>query len=240
MKEAFFLMFGDFKKIITGSEELGILIKEHRKKYNVTQKELAQTLGVTALTIKRYESGGNMTLEKLAHLSKILKIELGIISKIANLSSRDQISLKTFYDLNKAVDEQETLKKYLFGLGYFAELKFKSSISGGEIAYWEIIQNNKEKFFLDGEDYIELNNKLKVYIKKFLNKNKINEEDIDMSLEKFEQTETILKIKDKIQKDELKGTLSLTEKEHIIWDRYQNALKMKEKDKENKKIKILK
>lgn len=58
------------------------LIKQRRKELNLTQKEVANCVGVSEATVSRWESGdiANMGRDKIALLSKVLNISPSIIA----------------------------------------------------------------------------------------------------------------------------------------------------------------
>ena len=215
--------FSDLKKVICGNEKLATIIKEYRKKYKLTQKELADMLGVTVITVKRYESGGNMLFEKLAHITKILKIDPVLIFSVCNLNPQEKKVLLEFYDMNKSVDELETLKKYITAIGYFCDLKYKTSSIGSDLGYWEF---NDGKNIIDINDgaFDELNSQLKKYIKKFILKNKINLNDLDYTFEDFENSIGIIKIKEKLKNNE-----ELDRIEKMQWEHYHYLLSIQNK-----------
>lgn len=58
------------------------LIKFRRKELKLTMKEVADAVGVSEATVSRWESGNiaNMGRDKIALLSKVLKISPGLIA----------------------------------------------------------------------------------------------------------------------------------------------------------------
>lgn len=62
--------------------EANALLKSRRKQLNLTQKDIAAFVGVSEATVSRWESGDieNMGRDKIAKLSKILKISPGQIA----------------------------------------------------------------------------------------------------------------------------------------------------------------
>ena len=60
-------------------ERVGQRIREARKDKGLTQSELGNILGVSKVTVNRYETGGqNLTLETLEKITKALDKELKI------------------------------------------------------------------------------------------------------------------------------------------------------------------
>ncbi|GAB3277679.1 hypothetical protein GCM10027347_51630 [Larkinella harenae] len=58
-------------------QQVGNLIRESRLKADLTQKELAQKLGVSAPTLNKYENNGQqVTIEVLSRIAHVLKLDL--------------------------------------------------------------------------------------------------------------------------------------------------------------------
>ncbi len=72
------------------------LIKQRRKELNLTQKEVADSVGVSEATVSRWESGNiaNMGRDKIALLSKILAISPSIIAGYDETTSTKSLSHK--------------------------------------------------------------------------------------------------------------------------------------------------
>ena len=51
-------------------------IKELRARHNLTQKQLADKIGVSVLAVIQWERGGNITLSNLNKLCKALDVEI--------------------------------------------------------------------------------------------------------------------------------------------------------------------
>ncbi len=63
-------------------QQLGQLFKQVRKEKGLTQKELGEQLGLTEITIRRYEIGSqNLTLDTIEKIADLLGIELQISRK---------------------------------------------------------------------------------------------------------------------------------------------------------------
>ena len=58
------------------SEQVGQMIKEVRLKAGLTQNELGERLGVTKVTVTKYELGQNLTLDTLNKVAKALGVYL--------------------------------------------------------------------------------------------------------------------------------------------------------------------
>lgn len=58
-------------------QQVGSLIREARLKADLTQKELAQKLGVSAPTVNKYENNGQqVTIEVLSKIAHVLNFDL--------------------------------------------------------------------------------------------------------------------------------------------------------------------
>lgn len=64
------------------------ILKSKRKELNLSQKEVADYVGVSEATVSRWESGNiaNMGRDKIALLSKILKISPSVIAGYADIN----------------------------------------------------------------------------------------------------------------------------------------------------------
>ncbi len=64
------------------------ILKSKRKELNLSQKEVANYVGVSEATVSRWESGNiaNMGRDKIALLSKILKISPSVIAGYADIN----------------------------------------------------------------------------------------------------------------------------------------------------------
>lgn len=64
------------------------ILKSKRKGFNLSQKEVADYVGVSEATVSRWESGNiaNMGRDKIALLSKILKISPSVIAGYADIN----------------------------------------------------------------------------------------------------------------------------------------------------------
>nr|DAY76374.1 MAG TPA: Helix-turn-helix XRE-family like protein [Caudoviricetes sp.] len=64
------------------------ILKSKRKELNLSQKEVADYVGVSEATVSRWESGNiaNMGRDKIALLSKILKLSPSVIAGYADIN----------------------------------------------------------------------------------------------------------------------------------------------------------
>ena len=83
------------------------ILKSKRKEFNLSQKEVADYVGVSEATVSRWESGNiaNMGRDKIALLSKILKISPSVIAGYADIND-----FETPFILTK--DEKELVTAY--------------------------------------------------------------------------------------------------------------------------------
>lgn len=76
-------------------EKVGKFIKEIRKKNNLTQKELADKLGVTFQAVSKWENGKNIPdISLLKEISKLFDVD---IEEILEGKSKDKIDKKKIY-----------------------------------------------------------------------------------------------------------------------------------------------
>lgn len=83
------------------------ILKSKRKEFNLSQKEVADYVGVSEATVSRWESGNiaNMGRDKIALLSKILKISPSVIAGYADIND-----FETPFILTK--EEKELITAY--------------------------------------------------------------------------------------------------------------------------------
>lgn len=61
---------------IRSAKDIGIMLQGYRKKKGITQKELAQSLGLTQQTVSSMERNGtNVTIETLLHVLSVLQVD---------------------------------------------------------------------------------------------------------------------------------------------------------------------
>lgn len=72
--------------------EIGKLIKYHRQKSGLSQKELAQKSGLTQVTISKIENGIGGTLKALDNILNALKCEV-LFQKIQNINTENILDL---------------------------------------------------------------------------------------------------------------------------------------------------
>lgn len=83
------------------------ILKSKRKELNLSQREVADYVGVSEATVSRWESGNiaNMGRDKIALLSKILKISPSVIAGYADIND-----FETPFILTK--EEKELITAY--------------------------------------------------------------------------------------------------------------------------------
>lgn len=91
--ESFFILWYAYHKVVIYMD-IGQRIKEARKMCNLTQKQLAEKIGVAEITIRQYESNKRSpSWGQLQILADALGVDMGYM-----------ISIETNYDLDKALE----------------------------------------------------------------------------------------------------------------------------------------
>lgn len=90
------------------SAAMGQIIRQHREQKGMTQKELAQLLGVSKSTVGKWETGAvrNLKVEVMHHVSKVLDIEPMALSGIAGADNHHQKIIASMFDFSKEEFEQ--------------------------------------------------------------------------------------------------------------------------------------
>ena len=100
------------------AETTGQRIKELRKKYKITQDQLAESIGANRVTVANYESGKyNPSSEALLKISEALKVStdflLGNDNQANSIPSDNDIKFALFGDPHNITDEQfEEVKQF--------------------------------------------------------------------------------------------------------------------------------
>lgn len=104
------------------SEKIGKFICEQRKSQGLTQKDLANKLGVTDKAVSKWERGlGYPDIELLIPLAKILGVStnellMGEKNGASSQAETEDIANETFhYSTTKTVSKTNKMKRYLFG-----------------------------------------------------------------------------------------------------------------------------
>lgn len=98
------------------AENMGLLISEQRKELKMTQKELAEKIGVTDKAISKWERGkGLPDINMIEPLSEAL--EIGIADIITGKK-----------DVEKTKEEEEKIEKYLKESLEYSQIKIKNAI----------------------------------------------------------------------------------------------------------------
>lgn len=70
-------------------EDLALRFRARRKEMGITQKELAQTSGVTYASIRRFENTGEIALSRLLRLSNVLGVLTDIDTLFKDVIKKD-------------------------------------------------------------------------------------------------------------------------------------------------------
>ena len=121
---------------------IGKRLYERRKELSLTQKQIADYVGVTEATVSRWESGeiGNMRRDKIANLARVLKVSPLLIMGLSDETEQsDSPRLPKNRDETKLLDGYRALddskRQTLFSM-----LAFLSSPQGAGVG--NITQNN--------------------------------------------------------------------------------------------------
>ena len=94
----------DIKKI------LGKNIQNYRKLQNITQEQLAETVGIDTISLSKIETGRNYpTAENLAKIAKILNVEVYELFVISNLKTNDELISEIDKNLQKISADNKKL-----------------------------------------------------------------------------------------------------------------------------------
>ena len=104
------------------NKELGLKLKEIRKKINCTQNELAEALNIHVNTIKRYEKGLSIPKEFLKKFSSEMELDFDIEQELYLLYESNG-DLKSFYE--KENQKVYHIDKLLELIGYEIVSKYK-------------------------------------------------------------------------------------------------------------------
>ena len=104
-------------------ESIGKNLRERRLELSLTQREVANSVGVTEATVSRWESGeiDNMRRDKIANLARVLKISplliMGMSGKENKPSSgkftANDDEIRLLYEYRKLNDEDKRFVKTL-------------------------------------------------------------------------------------------------------------------------------
>lgn len=121
---------------------IGKRLYERRKELSLTQRQIADYVGVTEATVSRWESGeiGNMRRDKIANLARVLKVSPLLIMGLSDeIEQTDSLRLPKNRDETKLLDGYRALddskRQTLFSM-----LAFLSSPQGAGVG--NITQNN--------------------------------------------------------------------------------------------------
>lgn len=133
---------------------IGELIKEYRKKADLTQKELAHQTGLAIGTIQQYESGKRIPLSKNAKvISDVLGIDLKfMMDTILEQNSKDP-EFHNLYGIEVTKLFKQERKEW--ENGFFPEIKDKS-IRRLLDAYDTLNKHGKREIILRAEEMTEV------------------------------------------------------------------------------------
>jgi len=142
-------------------KRIGQIIKENRKKHNITQTQLAEKVGVKALSILKYEKGErDIPFSLLIKICDFLYINLEDLSPFflsdKNISSRMILEVLTNY--KNDIFTNNEIKKIIFLLEFMEKIGFNISefskavnekLKAMEITYknFVFIFENEEQIF---------------------------------------------------------------------------------------------
>ena len=104
------------------NKELGLKLKEIRKKINCTQNELAEALNIHVNTIKRYEKGLSIPKEFLKKFSSEMELDFDVEQELYLLYESNG-DLKSFYE--KENQKVYHIDKLLELIGYEIVSEYK-------------------------------------------------------------------------------------------------------------------
>ena len=95
-------------KKIDISAAVGQIIRQHREQKGLTQKELAQILGVSKSTVGKWETGAvrNLKVDVMHNVATALDIEPMALSGIAGADNHHQRIIASMYDFTQEEFEQ--------------------------------------------------------------------------------------------------------------------------------------
>ena len=71
------------------AEDLGAFLQEVRKKRGITQKEMAEMLGYSTVTLSALETGKNVSYHKIEKYLQLLGMRLVVVPKTAAVEVRE-------------------------------------------------------------------------------------------------------------------------------------------------------
>ncbi|MGE8080963.1 helix-turn-helix domain-containing protein [Peribacillus loiseleuriae] len=93
-------------------KNIGLIIQERRKQLNISQKELADKLGVTNSFLSKIESGkSRINLKRLSQIGDILSLD--IFNYGSEIVEKWQPVIDMFEDIEVSPDDIMMLKEFL-------------------------------------------------------------------------------------------------------------------------------
>jgi len=111
--------YSNFIEVIMDNlQNLGLKIKEIRKKKRISQEKLAEMVSMNTKSILRLENAQNIpTLETLSKISRVLDIKIADLFEIQEFQNREDIIQDISNCLKKMNDEE--LKKFYKSVYYY-------------------------------------------------------------------------------------------------------------------------
>ena len=111
--------YSNFIEVIMDNlQNLGLKIKEIRKKKRISQEKLAEMASMNTKSILRLENAQNIpTLETLSKISRVLDIKIADLFEIQEFQNREDIIQDISNCLKKMNDEE--LKKFYKSVYYY-------------------------------------------------------------------------------------------------------------------------
>ena len=96
---------------VSDALEFGNKLRFHRKIMNLTQREVAESVGVSLRTYSSYESGRCMprNMDTFERISKVLNVDLSVLLS----SPAHDFDLRSYQDNNLALSMANTLSDYM-------------------------------------------------------------------------------------------------------------------------------
>ena len=165
------------------NQKIGKFIKSLRKDLDLTQKELAEKLGVTDRAISKWERGlGCPDISLLESLSKVLNVSILELLKGEHLNNNKEVNTSDLidsmhYSKNIVINK---IKKYfnIFTISVVLFLVVVIFAQNLKNMYFVIKNYNTENYYVDNSSKIkELNNKYEFILS---NQGKYNDKDYDI------------------------------------------------------------
>ena len=95
--------------------QIGEVIREYRKRKNMTQQEMANRLGVTAPAVNKWENGNSQPdIMLLAPISKLLGVTLDTLLSFSEDLTAEEVN-NIVYEVNDKLKEGTYEEAFLYG-----------------------------------------------------------------------------------------------------------------------------